>query len=166
MKFENVLADIDGFGKFQIMIIVINFVGRVTLPCHFVLNNFAAATPAHYCYVSFQGDFDNLSQAEKMTVSIPMEKDGKPSSCRMFAEPQYHLLLNSSDSSDAPTVPCQNGWVYDNTTFKSTITSEVILLTYFPLCVKKSFVIAVNKSINFGGTFAFPHLLHKVGPRL
>uniref|UniRef100_A0A3Q2E4C7 Solute carrier family 22 member 7b, tandem duplicate 2 n=1 Tax=Cyprinodon variegatus TaxID=28743 RepID=A0A3Q2E4C7_CYPVA len=123
-KFENVLADIDGFGKFQIMIIVINFVGRVTLPCHFVLNNFAAATPAHYCYVSFQGDFDNLSQAEKMTVSIPMEKDGKPSSCRMFAEPQYHLLLNSSDSSDAPTVPCQNGWVYDNTTFKSTITSE------------------------------------------
>uniref|UniRef100_A0A3B3VLM4 Solute carrier family 22 member 7b, tandem duplicate 2 n=1 Tax=Poecilia latipinna TaxID=48699 RepID=A0A3B3VLM4_9TELE len=124
MKFENVLADINGFGKFQKMIIAINFLGRFTLPCHFVLNNFIAAIPAHHCDISSLDDFLNLSQAERITVSIPVETDGSPSSCRMFAKPQYHLLLNSSDATDASTVPCQDGWVYDNTTFKSTITSE------------------------------------------
>uniref|UniRef100_A0A3P9NBN1 Solute carrier family 22 member 7b, tandem duplicate 2 n=1 Tax=Poecilia reticulata TaxID=8081 RepID=A0A3P9NBN1_POERE len=124
MKFENVLADINGFGKFQIMIIAINFLGRFTLPCHFMLNNFVAAIPTHHCDTSSLDDFLNLSQAERITVSIPVETDGSPSSCRMFAKPQYQLLLNSSDATDASTVPCQDGWVYDNTTFKSTITSE------------------------------------------
>ncbi|XP_073330496.1 solute carrier family 22 member 7-like [Pagrus major] len=127
MKFENVLDDINGFGKFQIMIIVISFIGRFTLPCHFMLSNFVAAVPSHYCDISSMDDigrFRNLSHEEKLIVSIPVQKDGSPSSCQMFAEPQYDLLLNSSNIAELPTVPCQTGWVYDNTTFKSTLTSE------------------------------------------
>uniref|UniRef100_A0A671WE66 Solute carrier family 22 member 7b, tandem duplicate 3 n=1 Tax=Sparus aurata TaxID=8175 RepID=A0A671WE66_SPAAU len=127
MKFENVLADINGFGKFQIMIIVISFIGRFTMPCHFMLNNFVAAVPSHHCDISSMDDgglFRNLSHKEKLIVSIPVQKDGTPSSCEMFAGPQYDLLLNSSDIAELPTVPCQTGWVYDNTTFKSTLTSE------------------------------------------
>ncbi|XP_059189465.1 solute carrier family 22 member 7-like [Centropristis striata] len=127
MKFENVLDDINGFGRFQIMIIVISFIGRFTLPCHFMLSNFIAAVPAHYCDISSLDDrdaFRNLSQAERLVVSIPVQEDGTPDSCLMFAEPQYQLLLNSSNTTALPTVPCQNGWVYDNTTFKSTLTSQ------------------------------------------
>lgn len=128
MKFENILADINGFGRFQIMIIIISFIGRFTMPCHFFLNNFIGAIPSHHCDISFlddDGRFRNLSQAEKLLVSIPVQKDGAPSSCQMFAEPQYHLLINSSDIAGVPTVPCLNGWVYDNSTFKSTLTSQV-----------------------------------------
>ncbi|XP_068445520.1 solute carrier family 22 member 7-like [Clinocottus analis] len=127
MKFENILADINGFGRFQKMIIVINFMGRFTIPCHFMLNNFIAAVPSHHCDISSLDDrvfFRNLSQAERLTVSIPVKEDGRLNSCEMFAEPQYHLLLNSSNMSDLHSVPCQNGWVYDNTTFKSTLTSQ------------------------------------------
>uniref|UniRef100_A0A672G5K8 Solute carrier family 22 member 7-like n=1 Tax=Salarias fasciatus TaxID=181472 RepID=A0A672G5K8_SALFA len=127
MKFENVLADIDGCGRFQIMIIVLSFLGRFTLPCHFMLSNFVSAVPSHHCDTSSLDDggmFMNLSQAERLIVSVPLEQDGTPSSCRMFPEPQYHLLLNSSNVTDVATVPCQNGWVYDNSTFKSTITSQ------------------------------------------
>ncbi|XP_071361772.1 solute carrier family 22 member 7-like [Trachinotus anak] len=127
MKFENVLADINGFGRFQIMIIVISFIGRFTLPCHFMLNNFIAAVPSHHCDISSLDDgdiFRNLSQAERLVVSIPVQEDGTLSSCQMFTEPQYQLLLNSSNPTDLPTVLCQNGWVYDNTTFKSTLTSQ------------------------------------------
>lgn len=134
MKFENVLADINGFGRFQIMIIVISFIGRFTLPCHFMLNNFIAAVPSHHCDISSLDDggiFMNLSQTERLLVTIPVQQDGTPSSCQMFQEPQYHLLVNTSHITDAHTVPCQNGWVYDNTTFKSTLTSEVILLYFF-----------------------------------
>ncbi|XP_030584647.1 solute carrier family 22 member 7-like [Archocentrus centrarchus] len=127
MKFENVLAHINGFGRFQIMIIVISFIGRFTLPCHFMLNNFIAAVPSHHCDISSLDDggvFMNLSQAERLVVSIPVQQDGTPSSCQMFEEPQYQLLFKSSNITDAPRVPCRNGWVYDNTTFKSTLTSE------------------------------------------
>nr|XP_040043575.1 solute carrier family 22 member 7-like [Gasterosteus aculeatus aculeatus] len=127
MKFENILADINGFGRFQKMMLAINFIGRFTLPCHFVLNNFIAAVPSHHCDISsLDEDFflRNLSQAERLSVSIPLQEDGSLSSCQMFAEPQYDLLLNSSSTTDAATVPCQNGWVYDTTTFKSTLTSQ------------------------------------------
>ncbi|XP_056264732.1 solute carrier family 22 member 7-like [Pseudoliparis swirei] len=127
MKFENILADINGFGRFQIMIIAISFIGRFTMPCHFMLNNFIAAVPSHHCDISSLDDggfFRNLSQGERLTVSIPVKEDGSLNSCQMFAEPQYHLLQNSSNMTDLRTVPCQNGWVYDNTTFKSTLTSQ------------------------------------------
>lgn len=127
MRFENVLDDVDGFGRFQMMIIALSFLGRFTLPCHFLLNNFIAAVPAHHCDFSSLdsgGSFANLSQAERLIVSIPLEPDGAPSSCRMFLEPQYHLLLNGSNGTNVPTAPCQNGWVYDNSTFKSTLTSQ------------------------------------------
>ncbi|KAG7485086.1 solute carrier family 22 member 7-like [Solea senegalensis] len=127
MRFENILADINGFGRFQVMIIVISFIGRFTLPCHFMLNNFISAVPAHHCDISSLDDggiFGNLSEAEKLVVGIPLQDDGTPSSCQMFAKPQYHLLFNSSNTTELPTVSCQNGWVYDNTTFKSTLTSQ------------------------------------------
>lgn len=133
MRFENILEDINGFGRFQIMIIVINFIGRFTLPCHFMLGNFIAAVPSHHCDISSLDDgvyFSNLSQAEKLVVSIPLQDDGTLSSCQMFEKPQYLLLLNSSTVTDQRTVPCLNGWVYDNTTYISTLTSQV---TFFYL---------------------------------
>ncbi|KAF7666262.1 hypothetical protein LDENG_00112730 [Lucifuga dentata] len=109
------------------MIIVINFISHFTVPCHFLLNNFIAAVPDHHCDISALDDgsiFRNLTLEEKLTVSIPVQQDGTLSSCEMFAEPQYHLLLNSSNITDLHTVPCQNGWVHDNIIFKSTLTTE------------------------------------------
>ncbi|KAM9818521.1 solute carrier family 22 member 7-like isoform 2-T2 [Syngnathus typhle] len=97
MKFEDIISDVGGFGRFQKMIVAISFIGRFTLPCHFLLNSFIAAVPAHHCLVAAGGLFPNLSQADRLTVSIPLEEDGTRSSCRMFAEPQYHLLFNTSD---------------------------------------------------------------------
>ncbi|XP_068177853.1 solute carrier family 22 member 7-like [Antennarius striatus] len=127
MRFESILAGINGFGRFQKMILAMCFIGRFSIPCHFMLNNFIADVPSHHCDFSSLDDggvFRNLSTAEKLVVSIPVQEDGTPSSCRMFAEPQYHLLQNSSNFTDARTVPCQTGWVYDNTTLRSTVTSQ------------------------------------------
>ena len=128
MKFEDLLSDIDGFGRFQKMILCLSFLGRFTLPCHFLMNNFIAGNPPHHCDISgleTGSIFGNLTQEQRLTVSIPARADGTRSSCLMFPEPQYHLLLNSSNSTEPPAEPCQNGWVYDNSTFKSTLASEV-----------------------------------------
>ncbi|CAB1343827.1 unnamed protein product [Coregonus sp. 'balchen'] len=126
MKFEHLLSLVNGFGRFQMMIIIISFIGRFTLPCHFLLNNFIAAVPSHHCDLSALDDgsvFGNLTQEQRLTVSVPVQEDGTPSSCKMFPEPQFHLLSNSNNS-DLATVPCQNGWAYDNSTFKSTLATE------------------------------------------
>ncbi len=133
MKFESVLAEVDGFGKYQFRTFFLMVIPRVTLPFHFLLNNFIAAVPSHHCDISSLDDgevFRNLTLAEKLIVSIPVQEDGTPHSCQMFAEPQYHLLLNSSNITDLPTVSCQNGWMYDNTTFKSTVATEVSLISF------------------------------------
>ncbi|KAM9792161.1 solute carrier family 22 member 7-like [Neosynchiropus ocellatus] len=124
MKFEDIITEINGFGRFQKMIIVISFIGRFALPCHFMLNNFISAVPSHRCNMDDGGALENLTLAQKLRVSIPAEDDGSLSSCQMYAEPQFHLLHNSSNSSQLSSVPCRSGWVYDNSTFKSTITSQ------------------------------------------
>nr|XP_049575868.1 solute carrier family 22 member 7-like isoform X1 [Syngnathus scovelli] len=133
MKFEDIISDVGGFGRFQKMIMTISFISRFTLACHFLLNSFIAAVPAHHCLVAAGGLFRNLSQADRLAVSIPLEEDGTRSSCRMFAEPQYNLLFNTSDVTQVLTLPCLDGWVYDNTTFKSTLATQWDLV-----CDKKS----------------------------
>lgn len=128
MSFDNALAVAGGFGKFQLWLIFLTIPARGTLPLNYLLNNFIGAVPSHHCNVDSlddRGVFRNLSQEEKLLVSIPVRQDGTLHSCQMFAEPQYHLLQNSSTVASIPTVPCQSGWVYDNSTFKSTLTSEV-----------------------------------------
>uniref|UniRef100_A0A3Q3ITS5 Major facilitator superfamily (MFS) profile domain-containing protein n=1 Tax=Monopterus albus TaxID=43700 RepID=A0A3Q3ITS5_MONAL len=125
--FDNILSEINGFGKFQIKLVLIQILSRITLPCHFLLNNFMAAVPSHHCDISAldNGDlFGNLTLDQKLAVGIPAEQDGTLSSCQMFSVPQYQYLSGSNSSEDAFTVQCWNGWVYDNSTFKSTVATE------------------------------------------
>ncbi|KAK0139506.1 Solute carrier family 22 member 7 [Merluccius polli] len=128
MKFENILEDINGFGRFQKMMVVISFISRFSMPCHFILNNFIAVVPSHHCdLTSLDVDgtaFRNITLEQNVIVGVPMQEDGKPSSCLMYKEPQYHLLLGDSNGSRPQTVPCQTGWVFDNSTFKSTLATE------------------------------------------
>ncbi|XP_052009344.1 solute carrier family 22 member 7-like [Xyrauchen texanus] len=127
MKFEDLLTEINGFGRFQMMIICINFIGRFTIPCHFLLSNFIAAIPSHHCDISpldTAGIFWNLSQEQRLTVSIPAQEDETPASCLMFSQPQFHLLTNSTNTKELPVVQCQNGWEYDNSTFISTLATQ------------------------------------------
>lgn len=127
MKFESILSEINGFGKFQIMIVLIQSVSRITLPAHFLLNIFIAAVPHHHCTTDVwlaEDAFKNLTPNQKLSVSIPLEEEGKKSSCLMYSKPQYQLLFNNSITTNITKEPCQNGWVYDNSTFKSTLASE------------------------------------------
>ncbi|KAM3623468.1 uncharacterized protein V6R79_011628 [Siganus canaliculatus] len=86
-----------------------------------------AAVPSHHCNITALdggGFLGNLTPEEKLVVGIPAEQDGTPSSCQMFSKAQYQYLSGANSSEDAQTVQCQNGWVYDNSTFKSTLATE------------------------------------------
>ncbi|XP_017331340.2 solute carrier family 22 member 7 [Ictalurus punctatus] len=131
MKFENILDEADGFGRYQILLFTLMVLPRITLPGHFLLNNFIAATPSHHCNISSldsRGVFETLTQDERLTISIPKQDDGTFTSCHMFVQPQFNLLTNASNTTELPVVPCQSGWVYDSSTFKSTLVSQFDLV--------------------------------------
>lgn len=134
MSFDNALAVAGGFGKFQMLVILLMLPGRSTLPLQYLLHNFIGLAPSHHCNSDSLDDggvFRNLSQEEKLRVSIPLGQDGLPDSCVMFAEPQYQLLLqNSSNTTGLPTVPCQRGWVYDRSTSRNSLATEVNLIFF------------------------------------
>lgn len=133
MKFDDILAEINGLGPFQLILPVLFCIPRIVLPCHFLLNNFIAVLPPHRCDFSSLdsgGRFGNLTQEQRLTVSIPVREDGGPEACEMFAAPQFQLLANSSNSTGLPTVPCQSGWIYDNSTFTSSLAMEVSHLIF------------------------------------
>ncbi|KAM6271207.1 solute carrier family 22 member 7 isoform 2-T2 [Spheniscus humboldti] len=126
MKFEDLLLEIGGFGRFQILILFILCLPRINLPMHFLLHNFLAATPSHHCAIPHQEAFVNLTMEEVLLISIPREPDGTFRSCEMFSQPQFHLLLNSSLQPENNSIiqHCQHGWVYDDSQFTSTISTQ------------------------------------------
>ncbi|NXH30279.1 S22A7 protein, partial [Myiagra hebetior] len=126
MKFEDLLLETGGFGRFQILILAVLCLLRINLPMHFLLHNFLAATPSHHCAIPHQEAFVNLTTEEVLLISIPRKPDGTFSSCEMFSQPQFHLLLNSSLQPENKSIiqPCQHGWVYDHSQFTSTISTQ------------------------------------------
>ncbi|XP_054678541.1 solute carrier family 22 member 7 isoform X2 [Grus americana] len=134
MKFEDLLLEIGGFGRFQISILFILCLPRINLPMHFLLHNFLAATPSHHCAIPHQEAFVNLTVEEVLLISIPREPDGTFRSCEMFSQPQFHLLLNSSLQPENNSIiqHCQHGWVYDHSQFTSTIATQVWTESHAP----------------------------------
>ncbi|KAJ7341181.1 hypothetical protein JRQ81_004999 [Phrynocephalus forsythii] len=96
MKFEDLLEEAGGFGRFQILTLFLLCLPRVILPLHFLLHNFLAAIPPHHCAIPPQDQLANLSKEEVLLISIPKDPEEAFSSCEMFTEPQFHLLLNST----------------------------------------------------------------------
>uniref|UniRef100_A0A8C3DJP9 Solute carrier family 22 member 7 n=1 Tax=Corvus moneduloides TaxID=1196302 RepID=A0A8C3DJP9_CORMO len=126
MRFEDLLLEIGG--RFQILILAVLCLLRINLPMHFLLHNFLAAIPSHHCAIPHQEAFVNLTMEEVLLISIPRKPDGTFSSCEMFSQPQFHLLLNSSLQPENKSIiqHCQHGWVYDHSQFTSTISTQVI----------------------------------------
>uniref|UniRef100_A0A3P9IGY9 Major facilitator superfamily (MFS) profile domain-containing protein n=1 Tax=Oryzias latipes TaxID=8090 RepID=A0A3P9IGY9_ORYLA len=118
MNFDDILSEINGFGKFQIVLFLIQVLSRISLPCHFLLSNFIAAVPPHHCDIRGIEDgglFVNLTFNQKVIVGIPTEQDGAPSSCLMFTNPQYQYLFSSNTSEETNQVGTSTNLIYSRT---------------------------------------------------
>ncbi|XP_077193018.1 solute carrier family 22 member 7-like [Paroedura picta] len=125
MNFEEILHEAGSFGKFQIFTLSLLCLPRLILPLHFLLHNFLAAIPPHRCAIPHQDQFANLTEEEVLLINIPRDFEGTFSSCEMFSEPQFHLLLNSTElPSNTSVQSCQYGWVYDRSQFTSTLATQ------------------------------------------
>uniref|UniRef100_A0A667HAB5 Solute carrier family 22 member 12 n=1 Tax=Lynx canadensis TaxID=61383 RepID=A0A667HAB5_LYNCA len=134
MAFSELLDQVGGLGRFQVLQMVALVVPIMWLTTQSMMENFSAAVPNHRCWVPL---LDNstaqagvpgaLGPKDLLTVSIPPGPNHEPHRCRRFRQPQWQLLDpngTATNWSEAATEPCVDGWVYDRSTFTSTIVAK------------------------------------------
>ncbi|XP_045450926.1 beta-alanine transporter-like [Melitaea cinxia] len=130
MDFDAILEDVGTFGKYQKLIIYFILLPAV-IPCgfHAYAQLFMAADVKHWCRVP---ELEPLTDTELIkNLSIPLElKNGvlEYSQCNMYNLNYSEIMKNYSDIANidqsTEVMPCQNGWNYETTTYKSSVVTE------------------------------------------
>ncbi|KAM3930694.1 solute carrier family 22 member 7-like isoform 2-T2 [Leptodactylus fuscus] len=166
LTFDDLLHEAGGFGKFQVLTLLILCIPRIILPLHFLQHIFISAVPPHHCTIPDHRNPGNLSQEDLLLINIPQEPDGSFSSCKMFSEPQPQLLLNRSQGvmvNRSWLQSCDQGWDYDHTTFSSTTVTQWDLV-----CERKGLSQILATFFFIGvmlGTVMFGYLSDRFGRR-
>jgi hypothetical protein len=121
MAFNDLLKQVGGVGRFQLIQVTMVVAPLLLMASHNTLQNFTAAIPAHHCRPPANA---NLSKDGGLEAWLPLDKQGRPESCLRFPFPHNGTEANGT----GVTEPCLDGWVYDNSTFPSTIVTEVRIL--------------------------------------
>ncbi|KAI5277990.1 Solute Carrier Family 22 Member 11 [Manis pentadactyla] len=131
MVFAELLDKAGGAGLFQVLQVLTLILPSILMPSQMLLENFVAATPDHRCWAHMLDNGSeapaNLTPEALLRVSIPLGPSHRPHPCRRFRQPQWQLLDSNTTAtnwSKAATEPCVDGWVYDRSTFTSTIVAE------------------------------------------
>ncbi|KAM8998947.1 solute carrier family 22 member 7 [Sarcophilus harrisii] len=163
MGFEEILKEVGGFGRFQIRNVMLLALPRTLLPLNFLLPIFIAAVPTHHCALPAQEPLNNLTlKTAWLEAYLPLELDGSFSSCYRYLYP--HPLSNTSQvEREDQTVPCPEGWTYDQSQFYSTIATEWDLV-----CERKGLNRAISTFFFIGvlmGAVIFGYLSDRFGRR-
>ncbi|XP_078058915.1 solute carrier family 22 member 6-A-like [Mustelus asterias] len=133
MSFGDILEDVGGMGKFQIIHVALLAFPTLFVTMHNLLQNFLAFVPDHHCRVRLEANGSVNATAGLPTgegllrVLIPLDGDGQLEKCHMYSSPQWHLLdINATglNATEAETRACTQGWEYDSSKFKASIVTE------------------------------------------
>uniref|UniRef100_A0A8C7X5C3 Si:dkey-166k12.1 n=1 Tax=Oryzias sinensis TaxID=183150 RepID=A0A8C7X5C3_9TELE len=109
MNFDQILAAIGGFGKYQKILYIWICLPQILLAFHMMVSVFTGATPPHHCRDSFSAGAGN----QTLNLSLPdascFSADALPPGNR------------------TERVPCGRGWVYSSEVFESSTVTEVHL---------------------------------------
>ncbi|KAL0626997.1 Solute carrier family 22 member 6 [Plecturocebus cupreus] len=123
MAFNDLLRQVGGVGRFQQIQVTLVVLPLLLMASHNTLQNFTAAIPTHHCRPPAH---TNLSNDGGLEAWLPQDRQGRPESCLRFTSPQWGPLFpNGTEvNGTGATEPCTDGWIYDNSTFPSTIVTE------------------------------------------
>lgn len=119
MAFSDLLKQLGGIGRFQQIQVTLVVLPVLLMASHNTLQNFTAAVPTHHCRPPAHA---NLSKDRELEAWLPRDRQGRPESCLRFTSPPRGPPVPNGTEA---TEPCTNGWIYDNSTFPSTIVTEV-----------------------------------------
>ncbi|XP_023420065.1 solute carrier family 22 member 6 isoform X3 [Cavia porcellus] len=123
MAFNDLLKQVGAVGRFQQIQVTLVILPMLLMASHNTLQNFTAAIPIHHCRLPPNA---SLGPDGKLGAWLPQDAQGRPESCLRFATPWREPRLTNDTTANLkePTEPCVDGWVYDNSTFPSTIVTE------------------------------------------
>ncbi|XP_055487031.1 solute carrier family 22 member 6-A-like [Leucoraja erinacea] len=132
MAFEDLLEIVRGVGRYQVIHVLLLSFPILFTASHNLLQNFVAAVPDHRCRLGLGlGHKLNVTWeplvGDLVTLFVPVDQQGRADKCRLYTEPQWHLLWSNGtwgNGSGAETQPCTDGWEYDRSQFSNTIVTE------------------------------------------
>ncbi|XP_072840131.2 solute carrier family 22 member 6-A [Pogona vitticeps] len=139
MTFAQLLEQVGGMGRFQILNVLLLCFPMVFMAAHNLLQNFTAAVPGHRCWVALndtcgRNATDGVDCPALLKAFIPAHGQRTAQKCQRFVTPQWQLLAGNStglEDVEAETEACLDGWVYENHTFASTVVTEWDLVCDF-----------------------------------
>ncbi|XP_004412390.1 PREDICTED: solute carrier family 22 member 13 [Odobenus rosmarus divergens] len=113
-QFAQVLAEIGDFGRFQVQLLILLSIPNFLCAYYMFAQVFMIQDEAHHCSVAWVKNHTlNLSAAEQLTLSVPLDAAGEPESCLMFRPPPDGASLEDILSHRFnETQPCEAGWEY------------------------------------------------------
>ncbi|XP_054451046.1 solute carrier family 22 member 13 [Pteronotus mesoamericanus] len=114
VQFSQVLAEIGDFGRFQIQLLLLLTVPNILGAYYMFAQVFMTLDETHHCSVAWVKNHTlNLSAAEQLSLSVPLDAVGNPEPCRMFRPPPDGASLDDILSHRFnETQPCVAGWDY------------------------------------------------------
>lgn len=132
MAFADLLEQVGSTGRFQVVHVALLSMPIFLMASHNLLQNFAAAVPPHFCAAHANLSGPTLSPEDKLLISVPLDKYGKPERCKRYVNPQWQLISNGSEDEmdweaeehEPELQGCVDGWTYNMSEMSSTIITE------------------------------------------